>query len=102
MTVYLIPSVSDSLRGGLSCWAASGVAQMASPWQPHVREDTWPEGGTRQRGSPPLLPRKAWGPWATPQNADSRQQAGAHCLTPLESPVRSYPAPGQPQPQQLP
>lgn len=48
MMVYLIPGASDSLRGVLSCWAASGVAQMASPWQPHGQESSWPEGGTQQ------------------------------------------------------
>lgn len=60
MTVYLIPSASDSLRAGLNCWAASGGAQMANLCQPYFREDTsWPEGETQQQGSPSPLPRKA-------------------------------------------
>ena len=100
--VYLIPSASNSLRAGLSCWAASGLAQVATPWHPHLQQDTRPEGGTQQQRRPSLLPRETWGPWAPPQNAEGRQQAaahrlvspGAHNLTPSEGPTRCLASPG--------
>lgn len=106
MMMYLIPSASDSLKGGLSCWAASAVAQLASPWQPQFQEDTWPAGGTQQQVSPSFLPRKASGQWASPQNTDSRWElTGWSPLVPTVSPhqkaLSSPTLPGKLQLQQL-
>lgn len=101
--MYLIPSASDSLRGGLSCWAASAVAQLGAPGSLTSRIP-----GQREELSSKILHLFCLG---KPQAngllpTDSRQElTGWSPLVPTVSPhqkaLSSPTLPGKPQIQQL-